>query len=192
MIKKRLIATAVSLSLLGATLVSIDSFARGGRGGGTDQPQGARVTLLERLDNNGDGVLTLDEFIVRNAEKTERRFNYSDIDNDEVLSLEEFSTARARRRHLKNPDGLDMDALIQCMEEALGYELPGHPDSDTAFATADTNADGSVDLSEFQVAGELRAEERFGEIDSDGDDQLTSGGMPGASVWPQNWTWMGY
>ncbi len=71
MIKKTLLATAVSLSLIGSTLVSIDSFARDGRGNG----HGAHMTLLERLDSNNDGVLTIDELPASNADNAERRFN---------------------------------------------------------------------------------------------------------------------
>lgn len=169
MIKKTLLATAVSLSLLGGTLVSTDGFARGGKGGGP----GERMTLLERLDSNGDGVLTIDEFSASNAAKAERTFNHKDSDGDGLLSLEEFSATGGRRGpgHL---DDLDEDALALCMEEILGYALPERPDSATAFDAADSNADGSVDLDEFVAAGDLRAEERFAELDGDSDGEITS------------------
>jgi Ca2+-binding EF-hand superfamily protein len=173
MIKKRLITTAVCLTLVGTTLVSIDSFARGGRGGGHGQSHGVRMTLLERLDSNADGVLTLDEFSARSAERAERRFNKKDTDGDGLLSLEEFSVTGPRRHH-RNLDDLDTDALILCVEEALGYELPERPDSEAAFTASDTNADKSVDLEEFLAAGDLRAEARFAEIDSDSDGEVTS------------------
>lgn len=167
MIKNTLITTAVSLCLIGTTLVSMDSFARGGA------EQSSRMTLLERLDNNGDGVLTLDEFSVINADKAERGFNRKDADDDGQLSLEEFSTSGHRGRH-QETDSLDLNALTTCMEDILGYDLPTRPDSETAFAEADTDADDSVDLDEFVSAGELRAEERFAVLDADEDGQVTA------------------
>lgn len=174
MIKKKLIATAVSLTLLGTLTISIDSFARGGRGEGPPRAQEERINLLEQLDTNGDGVLTRAEFIARNADGAERRFDYKDVNDDGVLSIEEFSAPRGPRRHADESERLDTDALTQCMEEVLGYELPEPPNAETAFALGDVNLDNLVDLEEFLLTEDLRADERFGEIDADGDGQLTS------------------
>lgn len=169
MIKKTLLATAVSLSLIGSTLVSIEAYARGGKGGGPGQ----RLTLLERLDSNSDGVLTIEEFSVSNAEKSERIFNRKDSEGDGTLSLQEFS-ATGGRRGPGNQDDLDESALVLCMEEILGYTLPERPDSVTAFEAADSNDNYTVELEEFVAAGELRAEKRFSELDGDSDGEVTN------------------
>ena len=169
MIKKTLLATAVSLSLIGSTLVSIDSFAReGSKGNG----YGASTVLLAFLDRNNYRVLNIDELPADDAYKAVRRFNYKDSNRDRVLSLEEFSATSGRGRP-GVPDGLEEDALELCMEQTLGYELPDRPDSATAFYEADTDDDGSVDLVEFVAASEQRAEARFAEIDADADGRIT-------------------
>ena len=166
MIQKTLLATSVSLSLLGGTLVSIDSFAReSNKGNGF----GASTVLLALLDRNNDRVLNIDELPAGDAYKAVRRFNYKDSNRDRVLSLEEFSATSGRGV----PDGLDEDALELCMEQTLGYALPNRPDSATAFDEADTDDGGSVDLTEFLAAGEQRAEARFAEIDADADGRIT-------------------
>ena len=131
------------------------------------------MTLLERLDSDADGVLSLDEFSERNADKAQRHFNKKDADGDAVLSMDEFSATGNHRRR-PNLDSLDTDTLDLCVQEILGYGLPQRPDSETVFAAADANSDGSVDLDEFLLAGDVRAQERFAEIDSDADAQLTS------------------
>ena len=178
MIKKTLITTAVSLTLMGATLVSMDSIARGpgGPGGHAARggpPQAERLTLLERLDVDGDGVLSLEELSAGSSDKAERHFDRTDGDGDGLLSLEEF-TAAGPRGHHPGIDELDPAAVEVCIEEILGYELPERPNSEAAFTMADTNLDASVDLDEFLAAGVLRAAERFAEIDADGDSAITS------------------
>lgn len=173
MTKSRFLTTTASLALIGATLINVEAFARGGDDGRHGHSDPVRMTLLERLDSDADGVLSPDEFSDRNADKAQRHFNKKDTDGDALLSLEEFS-AMGNHRRRPNLHGLNAEALDLCVEEVLGYELPERPDSETAFSAADANSDGSIDLDEFLGAGSQRAEERFADIDSDADAQLTS------------------
>jgi hypothetical protein len=172
MTKSKLLTTTAGLTLICAALISTQGFARGGEDGRRGHAGDSRMTLLERLDSNADDVLSLDEFSNQNAEKAQRHFDKMDANGDALLSSEEFSGSGKRRHHPKL-DTLDTSALDQCLQEILGYELPARPDHESRFAAADITDDGSVDLDEFLVAGELRAEERFAVIDGDGDGQLT-------------------
>ncbi len=184
MLNKTLISAAVSLALIGGTLGGTEAFARGPGGhGGPGGPGAAggpggsaaptqHLTLLDRLDTDGDGVLILEEFTVGTSDKAEREFQRKDTDADALLSLEEFSAPPPRGPH-PGADDIDEDALERCMEAALGYELPERPDPADAFANADINLDDAVDLDEFLLDATLRAEERFGLIDTNADGALS-------------------
>ena len=52
--------------------------------------------MLERLDENEDGLLQLDEVPKRGQDRMERRFERADADSDGVISAEEFETASER------------------------------------------------------------------------------------------------
>ncbi|HBG95856.1 MAG TPA: hypothetical protein DDY14_11195 [Chromatiaceae bacterium] len=175
-----LITTAFSLTLIGATLIGTDSIARGPGGyGGCQQGRGGpprteRMTLLERLDTDGDGVMNMQEFIDGHTDKAERHFDRKDRDDNGLLSLEEFTTSGRRYGRGPDMDELDQQVLQACMEEILGYELPVRPNSEAAFASTDSDLNASVDLDEFQTAGLLRAEKRFAQIDTDSNGLLTN------------------
>ncbi|MEH6580460.1 MAG: hypothetical protein V7754_00895 [Halioglobus sp.] len=173
MTKSSLFTTAASLTLFSVALISVDGFARGGEGGRQGHSEPTRMTLLERLDNNADGVLSLDEFSEQHTASAQRHFDKKDADNDERLSLEEFSATSKHRRH-PTLDGLDAGALDACLEDALGSDVPVRPDAAAAFTAADINQDNAVDRDEFLAAGYSRAEERFSDIDRDSDGQLGS------------------
>ncbi|MEH6593350.1 MAG: EF-hand domain-containing protein [Halioglobus sp.] len=173
MTKSSFFTTAASLTLFGVALISVQGFARGGEEGRQGHSETARMTLLERLDSNADGVLSLDEFSEQHAASAQRHFDKKDADNDELLSLEEFSSTSKHRRH-PSLDGLDTSALNSCLEDALGSDIPTRPDADAAFTAADINQDNAVDLDEFLAAGYGRAEQRFSDIDRDSDGQLGS------------------
>jgi len=54
--------------------------------------------MIERNDENGDGVLQLDEMPRRGGgDRAERMFERVDADGDGALSQEEFETAKERR-----------------------------------------------------------------------------------------------
>lgn len=175
MIRSKYFITAASLAFVSAALISGESFARdtdGGRHGRSHDD--ALVSLLERLDSNADGVLSQGEFSVRTAVSAQRRFNKRDTNTDELLSFGEFAAAARHHRRRPNLDTLDTHALEQCVVQALGYGLPKRPDPETAFADADANSDGAIDLEESLAAADLRADDRFAEIDGDSSEQLTS------------------
>lgn len=172
MIKSKLITTAASLTLISASMLSVEGFARGEKGSRHGDSEESRLTLLERLDSNADGILTLDEFADRNAQSDRRHFNKKDSDDNAQLSFEEFSSVGKHRRRPKAED-FDAESIDACVAETLGYQVHQRPDVASAFADIDTNTDGAIDLEEFLAAGDLRAEQRFAEIDVDGDAQLT-------------------
>ena len=52
--------------------------------------------MLERLDENGDGILQMDEMPRRGGDRAERMFDRVDANDDGVISQEEFETAKER------------------------------------------------------------------------------------------------
>ena len=138
------------------------------RGHKMKHPEVRAEKMFERLDVDGSGVITIDEFIARPGDRAERHFERLDTNEDSSLSLEEFLDRPPR------PDtDIDREAVRACVEEALGEELPARPEPETAFADMDANGDGAVSQDEFLSAAEARASERFATVDSDADGGVT-------------------
>lgn len=53
--------------------------------------------MIERLDENGDGVLQEAEAAARGGDRMERMFERADADNDGLVSEEEFAEVKDRR-----------------------------------------------------------------------------------------------
>ncbi|MEM9494823.1 MAG: hypothetical protein AAGA09_02375, partial [Pseudomonadota bacterium] len=85
-------AAAALAAVSGAALAAGDG--KGGRG-------------FERLDANGDGVISEADFDQRDAEKAERRAEMlaaADQNNDGAVSRDEWDAHREARRAARNPD----------------------------------------------------------------------------------------
>jgi Ca2+-binding EF-hand superfamily protein len=63
-----------------------------------DRASDRAANMIERHDENGDGVLQMDEMPRRGGgDRAERMFERADADGDGALSQEEFETAKERR-----------------------------------------------------------------------------------------------
>lgn len=52
--------------------------------------------MIERFDENGDGILQIDEMPRRGGDRAERMFERIDADEDGVISAEEFEAVKER------------------------------------------------------------------------------------------------
>jgi Ca2+-binding EF-hand superfamily protein len=65
---------------------------------GPTYAQGARVTqAFKKIDANGDGAITLDEWL--NAGRKEKGFKMVDANGDQKITAEELQTAVAKIRN---------------------------------------------------------------------------------------------
>lgn len=62
-----------------------------------DRASERAARMIERHDDNGDGVLQIDEMPRRGGDRAEQMFDRVDADGDGVISLEEFETAKNHR-----------------------------------------------------------------------------------------------
>jgi Ca2+-binding EF-hand superfamily protein len=177
-IKPPLVKTLVSsiIAISAGVAVATAIAAPGGHGPGKGHERGSKIKdpevraekMFERLDADGSGVVTIDEFMSRPGNRATRHFERLDVNEDSSLSPEEFLD------HPRRHDGdIDHDAVRACVEEALGEELPERPEPEAVFADMDANGDGAVSEDEFLGAAESRASDRFARVDADGDGGIT-------------------
>lgn len=118
-----------------------------GRDGGKGGFRGGPEKMLEQLDVNGDGAITMEEFKAAG----EARFAKVDTDGDGLLTAEEMAAGKEARN-----------------EERQAKRIARH------IERIDENGDGMVSLEEMQAASEKRAAKMFDRLDEDGDGTISA------------------
>ncbi len=148
------------------------TFGGGSYGKSTlSQERYAPANLLKRIDENGDGVVTLDEYSTSFTNRATRRLDLLDQNQDGTISAEEYDASLANRRGTGDFE-LDPAALQDCMVQKLGNEFSTRPSWDDLVGEADTNQDGQIDEAEFMSLQQTDASDRFSAIDINGDGAL--------------------
>ena len=112
---------------------------------------------MPKLDANGDGKVTKEEFAAGAAARAKFRFERMDENKDGKVTAEEFKAAMER------------------MKQFAGGNAPKDAPE---FAKLDANNDGSLSLDEVVAAGKAMSEKRFAEMDKNGDGVLTGDEIP--------------
>jgi Ca2+-binding EF-hand superfamily protein len=133
----------LSLSLLGLALTgaSLPTFAAEGR-----YPQ----HMLERMDDNKDGVISMEEF----QSPMEGRMSRADADNDGAVTLNEIELHRAERmaeHEARRAEHVDkMTARFQAMDSDGSGGVTPEEARIAAFNHMDSNQDGSLSVDELR------------------------------------------
>lgn len=137
--KKRIIATTLILGLAGGAALA-------GPGG----KYGHGVQMFDRLDLNGDGMVTRDEMNQSQAE----RFARFDANSDGKLNVDELDAGIRRERAERMFKWLDRDgdgAVTQAELGSLGEKM---------FDKMDANSDGAVSKDEIRTKRHVGKPER--------------------------------
>jgi Ca2+-binding EF-hand superfamily protein len=168
-LKKNVLPITISVSLM--SIFSLSALAQPHRGAGPEGSQKNQqgelnaASILNRMDDNADGIVTLDDFIDHALKRTDRDFERLDSDGDSLISAAEFAT---RPAHQQN-NSIDHDALKLCVEESTGITLNERPSTEDTFLSADIDNDGYLSSDELVDNRAAHVAERFAELDSDDD-----------------------
>jgi Ca2+-binding EF-hand superfamily protein len=114
-----------------------------------------RQRYVSRIDRNGDGKVSKEEFIAHNTQMAERKFSYMDKDSDGLVSSDEFDTARMKK-YGRRPGGKRIFEHI----DGDGNGTLTQQESFTAwsnwFQRIDTNGDKVVSSDEVQAYRESK------------------------------------
>lgn len=111
---------------------------------------GGEHPMLQRADQNGDGIISYDEAVESLPGMTDDRFNHMDGNSDGSLGAEELRAGRGR-----------------------GQRGPGAGPLRQNFDTAEVDKDGALDREELKAGMPRFPEERFESADVDGDGKLS-------------------
>ena len=135
---------------------------------------------MAKLDNNGDGAISIAE---AKGTKLESRFAKLDANADGKITKEELAAARKGkgkgkgkrgRGHMANLDN-NGDKMLSAAEVA-GTKLADN------FAAIDANADGQISREEMKAHHEARRAERFAKRDTDGNGSLSAAEVAGTKL----------
>ena len=124
--------------------------------GARHKPAGQMMDVsFEKMDANGDGKVTVDEFVAAHADAIKKRFAAMDANGDGVLTKDEVETVRGGQHHDKTAA-----AATATSENATGKVAAATsaarpatgPMAALSFEKMDVKGDGKVTLEEFQAA----------------------------------------
>ena len=150
---KKMLWTLAALAAAGTMAVRAEDAPKAP----ADAPRGEHPGF--RLDADGDGNITVDEFVAGSAERAKRRFERTDKDQDGKVTEAEMNAIRDQMA--SRPGG----------DHAQRPEMP-------AFAELDTNKDGVVTLEEYAAQLKAKTLARAKEMDKNGDGILSKDELP--------------
>lgn len=112
---------------------------------------------FERLDTDGDGLVSQMEFAERETRRGPRIFDHADADGDGAVSLDEMQAAideRADERHAMASE--HMRTLFEEMDGNEDGFVTREEAEAHAFARADANGDGFISEEEAREMHERR------------------------------------
>lgn len=140
---KKTMVAAFGIFLVSGTLAYVAIAQEGER----PHERGERgAKMLERVDTNGDGNISLEEVEASKAEK----FSSTDLNGDGGITLEEMTASKEARRAERKAER-----------------------AERAFARLDKNGDGSVTVAEFEARDSKRQMNWFEKADTDSDGVVT-------------------
>lgn len=145
----------------------------GGRFGNRRGPDPERQ--IEHLDANDDGLVSEEEFVDSRLARLNDMFERRDRNNDGLISLDEDQ----RPEHADRPDrpnrpDIEREDVATCVRETITDFAPNADmDIEDRFENVDTDGNGSLTLAELSSALATRAHETFARIDADDNGFIT-------------------
>lgn len=144
-----------SVGIIAATVVAIGVVVSPAQA----TPKGT-AKMIERLDTDASGTISLEEYLAARSAVIERVFDRRDKNADGAITEDEYGSGNSNRSQLR-----------QCIRTALGSEE--RPTWEQWLAEVDTDLDGSVNLGEFSTEAQAKNEEQFAAIDTDASGDIT-------------------
>ena len=169
-LKKNVIAIIIGASILSSPVIAQSSTNDViNRGIESKQHSEANITaILNRMDNDGNGKVTLDDFISRSLESADAIFTRLDANRDDSILKAEFTTAPA----VKHISQISSNASKQCVKKITGLTLAERQSPESLFVLADKDNNGYLSSSEFVAHNMTLAFDRFTELESNGNGTL--------------------